>query len=187
MSLKFLKYFLFGLLVFFLQTHGRTLPVDFFVLTLTLAFPVLSWGAALLLTFILALFYGAYSVTSWPAWFLPAAAALIVLRFWKELKDWPAVLQQAGTLSLFLLFQWVWAVVSQGWTRGMLREFFVVWVGTSLTVLLVLPGLQFLWKKFLEALPRPRRPMAELSLYRRPEKISRSPREIRRPFGLERG
>ena len=188
MFLKFLKYFFWGIVGFFLQTHLR-LPFDFFALSLAAAFFVLNGRYFLTFSLGLALFYGTYSLAAWTAWFVPGAAVFGLLHLWKALKDFSAPIQRVSALTFFLLAEWAWGVAWYGWTAQTPWSFLQVWLGTLLLGLGVIPLGPLAWKKILASLPRSRPAMGELSLYMGPDRISKSQRfrGIRRPFSLERG
>jgi hypothetical protein len=184
MFFKFLKYFFWGLLGFFIQTHYPDTHVDFFVLTLAFAFPVLGLGPTTILALALSILYGAHSLSPWAAWCLPASMILLLLRLWKSYLIWPRWMQRAIGMTLLIAGQWSW-----GWATGIHGTFWrfaQTWVLSLAFGILVVPFFHWVWEFIMQRLPRPRRPMGELPLYLRKTKQARSSGDSRRPFGLER-
>jgi hypothetical protein len=185
-AIQFLKYFFWGTLGLFLQTHGWNFSADFFVLTLAFAFPVLGLGPVLFLALTLSFFFGAHSLTHWAMWWLPTALSLGLLRLWKPYHSWPGWPQRATTVILILIGQWLWVAAWGGGFSGVFWGLVESGAATLAVGLGLIPLLLSAWKFFLERLPRPRPRMDELPLYWHKMKSPRPPSRRRRPFGLER-
>jgi hypothetical protein len=187
MKISFLKYFFWGWVGLLFQTHCPNLPVDFYVLTLALAFPALGLGSGLILALGLAFLYGGQSLAPWWAWWISAAIAMALLRLWKALGDFSPTVRRGLILSFLLIMQWLWGAAWYGWAPSFPGHIIHQWFGTLLCGLVILPLLQRSWAGLLQRMPRPRRSMGELPLYMKATKLPRGSRELRRPFGLERG
>ncbi len=185
--MSWLFYSLLGFMILPWQMGVLYPRVDALAILLAYAYFSLGLGRSLLLSLLLTLLYSTFSLGSFWQWWLFYAAPLVLFSRLKNMgitsrpwgRFWLLVLN-----SFFGIFLWQ-ACLSSSWRWGIeeLGE-----MGTTILVggLLLPYGarlIQFFWDK----LPRPKRSMGEVSLFRFRRKRAGPYGASRKPFGFEEG